>query len=434
MKKRFTLIAIFLFSLSMYSQRYGFTDLSILFSQEDYSGTARFNAMSGAFGALGGDVSALYINPASGAVFNNSEFSGSLSSHTTDTNTNYYGTPTINNHTNFKIPQLGVVFVFDNEYRRSPWKKLSIGFNYSMVNDYTNIYTIKGDNDTGFAHSINETSEHNITDFQTFTNNLKGYTNVYSFTFSAAYEETLYLGASINTHETSLIQSIYLKEENWNGSDNYLATEYNEYLSETSNGVSLGLGAIGKITNNLRFGLAYQSPIWHYDIKEETYDEYLNYSLKSPSKFTTSLAYVFNHAGLINVDYSFNNFQKTRLGGNVDFSPENNEIINILNKDARTLKIGTEWRLKEWSFRGGYSYKDSPYKNALPEYDTEGYSFGIGFKMKNTKFDISYEKKSQADLYDIYSEFDYGNSNDYIAPASLDLSFEKITATLSFTL
>lgn len=443
MKKNIFIITLFLYSISFYSQRYGYPDLSILFSQDDYRGTARFNAMSGSFGALGGDVSALYINPASGAVFNNSEFSGSLSTHTTDTQANYYGTNTINNHTNFRLPQMGIVFVFENSYKRSPWSKFSLGFNYSMINDFSNNYTTKGDNDTPFSRSIFDNPEYNITDYQTFTNDLKGYTNVYSFTFSAAYEKTLYVGASINTHQSNLTQHTYLKEENLDGTDNennLLISEYNDNLSEISNGVSLGIGVIGKVTNNFRLGVAFQSPVWHYDvreeIKEENYIHYFNYNIKSPSKFTTSLAYVFNKSGLLNIDYSFSNFHSTRLGGNTDFSDSNEELRYILNNDARTLKIGTEWRLREFSFRGGYSYQDSPFYNALSEYDIEGFSFGIGIRMKNTKFDISYEKKSQSDLYDIYSEYPYSDEtsvNDRIAPTSLNLDSGKITATLSFS-
>ena len=37
---------------------------------QQVNGSARFNAMGGAFGALGGDVSALQINPAGSALFN----------------------------------------------------------------------------------------------------------------------------------------------------------------------------------------------------------------------------------------------------------------------------------------------------------------------------------------------------------------------------
>ena len=44
------------------------------YSGEFISGTARFQAMGGAFGALGGDVSASQINPAASAVMTQGQF------------------------------------------------------------------------------------------------------------------------------------------------------------------------------------------------------------------------------------------------------------------------------------------------------------------------------------------------------------------------
>ena len=44
------------------------------YSLEEVQGTARYQAMGGAFGALGGEISALGINPAGSAVFNNGLF------------------------------------------------------------------------------------------------------------------------------------------------------------------------------------------------------------------------------------------------------------------------------------------------------------------------------------------------------------------------
>ena len=50
------------------------------YSSNSYQGTARFNSMSGAFGALGGDLSAIAINPASSAILNDGHFSLSFGS------------------------------------------------------------------------------------------------------------------------------------------------------------------------------------------------------------------------------------------------------------------------------------------------------------------------------------------------------------------
>jgi hypothetical protein len=41
-------------------------------------GTARYQSMGGAFGALGGDLSAININPASSSVFNDNQYGFTL--------------------------------------------------------------------------------------------------------------------------------------------------------------------------------------------------------------------------------------------------------------------------------------------------------------------------------------------------------------------
>ena len=45
----------------MYSQN---INDALNYTDNSYQGTARFNSMSGAFGALGGDLSSIAVNPA----------------------------------------------------------------------------------------------------------------------------------------------------------------------------------------------------------------------------------------------------------------------------------------------------------------------------------------------------------------------------------
>ena len=42
---------------------------ALRYSQTSLSGSARFSALSGAFGALGGELSAISVNPAASSVF-----------------------------------------------------------------------------------------------------------------------------------------------------------------------------------------------------------------------------------------------------------------------------------------------------------------------------------------------------------------------------
>ena len=47
-------------------------------SQNDFRGTARFMAMGGAFGALGGDITSIVQNPAGIGVYRSSDISATL--------------------------------------------------------------------------------------------------------------------------------------------------------------------------------------------------------------------------------------------------------------------------------------------------------------------------------------------------------------------
>ena len=49
------------------------------YSTEDLNGSARYQALGGAFGALGGDLSAITNNPAGSSVFALNEAGGTLS-------------------------------------------------------------------------------------------------------------------------------------------------------------------------------------------------------------------------------------------------------------------------------------------------------------------------------------------------------------------
>ena len=273
--KKVTLFVLFCaISLPNFSQSLGYEDLAILFSKDNNTGSARFNAMSGAFGALGGDVSAIKINPAGGAVFKNSIFSGSFDSRSTEINTNYYGTSTLTQEDYFNFSQAGAVFVYSN-YSNSDWSKFSFSFNYSIRNNYDNSFIAKGN--SGFAtftefplDNGNPKTQYSNADSQQFNTSYSGELAEYNFAISGVYQNDLYLGASVNTYELKFSQQSYLNEENNDGSGNTLSTTFYQENNTLGTGFSFSAGAIYKATKSLRFGFAYQTPIWFTEINEET--------------------------------------------------------------------------------------------------------------------------------------------------------------------
>merc|ERR1712054_514004 len=77
------------------------------YSTENLQGTARFQAMGGAFGALGGDLSALNVNPAGSAVFNYSEI-GFTGTNYNRNNDAFFGNSVRNNTDNsLELNQVG---------------------------------------------------------------------------------------------------------------------------------------------------------------------------------------------------------------------------------------------------------------------------------------------------------------------------------------
>lgn len=461
MKKLILSVLFYALISPTFSQSLGYQDIALMFSTDNNIGSARFNSMSGAFGALGGDVSAIKINPAGGSVFTNSTFSSSANSRGTDINTNYYGTSTNNSDEYFNLSQTGAVFVFNN-YTNSNWSKFAFSFNFSIRNDFRNTFIANGN--SGFAtfniFPLDEgspTTLYNNADSQQFVNTYKGEISEYNFAISGIYQDNLYAGIAVNTFDINFRQQSVLKEQNNDGSGTTLNADFYQENNTIGTGFSISAGVIYKASSNLRLGFSYQTPVWFTEVIEETnitdndgflgdtdisisssntsysntadnYFPYQNfaYKLKTPAKATASLAYVFGSNGLISMDYSYKNYSKIKLS-EADFSAENQFFADNL-RNTHTINVGSEWRIKALSIRGGYHYEQSPDKNAIESDNIKGYSFGAGYKFGNTRLDFSYQNSSKTEVYDFYPQYNQVNASD------ISIDNRVFTATVTFSL
>ncbi|WP_439128307.1 OmpP1/FadL family transporter, partial [Polaribacter sp.] len=425
------------------------------------NGTARFTSMSGAFGALGGDISAININPAGIAVFNNSAFSGSFNSRNTDITSNYYGTSRNNQNEFLNFTQAGAVLVFDSAYN-TEWKKFAIGFNYRMQKDFNNGFSAVGNSGIATFRDFpldnnTPTIDYNVAEEQRFNNNYNGELNEVSVAFSALHQNKLYVGAGLNFYDLNFSQRATLVEFNNDGNGNTLDANFYQENFVTGAGVSLNAGFIYKASKNFRFGLAYQTPTWFTEIIEESNivnnDGYMGdteiivsnnnviydntaggnfpsqsfiYRLKTPSKLTASAAFVFGKSGLFSVDYTNKNYTNMNLS-DADFSGENQFFQNEL-RNTYALNLGTEWRFDRLSVRGGYRFEQDPLKTALDSDNLKGYSFGGGYNFGNLKIDFSYSDNNRTSFYNSYPQFPSVNSTE------LAISSKVFTGTLTINL
>jgi hypothetical protein len=467
MKKFFISTILIFTAFTSFSQALSYQDLSILFSQDDKNGTARFTAMSGAFGALGGDISSINVNPAGLSVFNNSLFSGTFNSRNTEINSNYYGTNLANQNQFTNLSQAGAVLVFDSAYK-SDWSKFAVGINYRITKDFNNNFLAQGNSGvatfTEYPLDLNDPAIiYDIADEQRFNNTFGGELSEVNFGFSSVYDQKLHVGLGLNFYDLNFNQQATLTEFNSDVNGNELDANLYQENFTTGTGFSANLGFIYRANQSFRFGLSYQTPTWFSEIIEDSnivdnegffgdteiivsednliYDntadgffpsQQLFYRLRTPSKLTASTAFIFGKNGLLSLDYSNKNYKGIRISED-DFSAENQAFQNDF-RNTHNLNIGTEWRLDKFSVRGGYSYEQTPFENnnfnpgsALQLNDVTGYSFGAGYNFGNFKVDFAYSNSNRTGAYNFYSGFNVNATN-------LTLDNRFFTGTVSISL
>ncbi len=100
------------------------------YSMEDIGGTARFRAMSGAFNSLGGDMSAIALNPAGSSIFTRSEMTLSLQGTNAKNEVGKQATLS----SDFLLNQFGVAFPI--AIAEEGWKNVAFAFNYQKANNF----------------------------------------------------------------------------------------------------------------------------------------------------------------------------------------------------------------------------------------------------------------------------------------------------------
>lgn len=467
MKNIYLSALLLLVGLTVNSQSLGYQDLAQLFSQDDLNGSARFTGMSGAFGAVGGDVSSVNINPAGIAIFNYSAFSGTFNNRSTSINSEFTGNGLTTENQYFNLSQAGAVLVFKTG--ESDWSKFALGANYRITKDFSDGFSASGNSGLATFRDYPIDTNDPAIDFnnaseQRFDNNYNGEITELNFALSGVYQKKMFLGASLNFYELNFLQESVLTEFNNDGNGNDLTVDLFQQNIIAGTGFSANLGFIYKVSNSFRFGLAYQTPTWYTNIIQDTnYDPvsladsgindigdatyffnddrsytetnnlyFADYALRTPSKTTASAAYIFGKSGLISVDYTRKYFSNINLTSNDvltgNFSLENQFFQNEL-RNTNNLNIGTEWRFDRLNLRGGYRYEQAPDTLALESDDLRGYSLGAGYDFGNFRIDFAFSNNNRTAAYNFYPQPDFN-----VESAELNIDNRIFTTSISFHL
>ena len=109
---------------------------AILYSQSPYEGTGRSLAMGGATGAMGGDVTAVCINPAGLGLYRSSEMTFTTGLQHALVKTDYYSNTAYSGRTNVSIPNFGYVIAMEcSNYK--PLRFLQFSVALTRTNDHS---------------------------------------------------------------------------------------------------------------------------------------------------------------------------------------------------------------------------------------------------------------------------------------------------------
>lgn len=281
-------------------------------------GTPRFMGMGGAMGAVGGDVSATYINPAGGAFAVKNEASATLGIEFGSNDAHYYGSSlSSNDNANVSLFQGGANFVYITRDDYTSFNSFAIGINYSRRSNFHNDYSWGGRNTTitdwvdgspigssiieetfrqandGYntsavymAEKIGVLSYHDDPSGAYFLPEaqyndidqaarrvMRGYSGVTTISASMNIRNRLYIGLGFDfiTLDTP-DNNTYLDEWGFtrNNSlyrDGVSNLYYDSFSSQSGWGSSFTIGVIGKVTDEFRLGFSWKTAA-RYEIEE----------------------------------------------------------------------------------------------------------------------------------------------------------------------
>lgn len=382
---------------------------ALKYSDHRISGTARSEAMGNAFGALGGDFSALSINPAGVGVYRSGEFTFSTALGKINIDGSYLGNTVNDSKYNVGISNLGYVATIptgQNSESGLVSVNIGVGFNrlgsfsmnrtaetpssnYSILGYFTENMNANHDyyhgnegqldpyyerlawdtylinHDDAANEYFNDVTDAGYKQLQRNTTARRGYINEYLVSLGANFNHKFYVGATVGIHDIYFKENSTLYEyDNKNVIPYFTDLYFNSSLKQLGTGFNVKLGAIYKPIDALRLGIAVHTPTFYKFT--ETYDNSMStstfdngqpvypdkpgtydFELETPMKAVFSGAYVIGKVGLISVDYEWIDYSTAKLKNGSDGYNyyDEDKVISNTYRSVGNLHVGGEYRV-----------------------------------------------------------------------------------------
>lgn len=433
------------------------------YSQVNPVGTARYAAMGGALGAVGGDITAASTNPAGLGLYRSSELTITPSFFINNSSANYLGNVSKDSEYNFNIGNLGIVTAFDRK-RDEGLVGTVFAFGYNALNNFQSSTTMRGintqssllDNFAWYANNENELDgfyeelafetalmpldtvagsywhylePYEAIDFDGYGEDQvrivdrRGYMGEYSFSYAMNISHKVYMGATFGIHSVRFYEDIYHTETDVDDLEpDFESFRFGEYNTTRGTGYAFKVGVIVKPIHMLRLGATFHAPTT-YRLTDDKFtdlntywssssgypDGYASsgthgkeYTLRTPYRASASAAVLIGSLGMVSAEYEYVDYSTSDLDSpGYKFINENMAISQDF-RDVHNFKAGAELRLNPLYIRAGAQYNMNPFSDSRNGSDMWVYSGGLGFRTGKTYIDISYSLRTWSELYSLY--------------------------------
>ncbi len=471
MKQSILILFVCLFGTAISAQNA--TD-ALRYSYTTVGGTARTVGVGGAMGAIGGDFAAASTNPAGIGTYRASELVLSPGYYLSNVNSLLVNdkSAAANNQlkTNFHIDNFGMVL--DMQPGQRNWKTANLALGYNRIANFNETFYFEGvskgsiadrfvglaqgkepkyldDYEGGVAYDAN-VIYHPGSDNKVYTNDFvgnpdvkrsqkvasKGSMNELVFSVGGNYQDRLNVGITLSAPIIEFRETKTYEESDVTGKiPEFDRMKYEQTLITSGGGIQLKVGAIYKVSQNVRLGAAVHTPTalsfkdfyanrldyvitdakgtHPYSAKspQNTNEEFhqFEYQIYTPWRYMGNGAFFFNKFGFLTADVEYVKYGGARLDfttnntGNEYKDLENsaNAVISSTLGSALNVRMGGEVALGSIRFRGGYNMYGSPYaKSSTPR---TGFSAGIGLREQRFFIDAAYTSGIVKDTYIPYA-------------------------------
>lgn len=396
MKTRLTLIAaVLLMTFSMSAQN---IDDALRYSKLFYQGTARFEGMGGAFTALGGDLTAISLNPAGIAVFRSTEFTVSTQVNFKDNNSNFGGYNNDYQFSQFSLGQIGLVTSMTMG-RGSGLNGLSFGYSYNRTNDYNTHIIIDGISDASSMADYWADISYGLYPDELGSKTSTGqYTTVELMAYDAFLTDTL---SSSSTSYASIF-SRYGRANPVYGQQTSRIIDNSGYKGEHT--IVFGANMADKLYIGAGFGITTMNYTGHYqhteiDAADDIFDfvdfTFIDHFDAEGTGWNFKIGAIFRPVEMMRIGFSFatptyyniDEYYFSNLSAFLDYDTPGDvsddiESLTELTPGTYHYELNTPWRINTGiAFQIGtmglisadYEYVD--YTNAKFEHGADGYDF-----------------------------------------------------------